>query len=192
MVDKSYFLCLTTGSAPMTNHPIGVQTGMLGTGPVPSPLGALVCLSMKWAESPHLRRIIEKLSSDKRQECLSDSVVHRTQATFVTGGGLSLGLGFLCQQAWFTSEPYWFGGFANLCGFGPEVGSPCCSRWAQRGWVRAVIVAKTPQRILWLPEKQLWAQAGRLQCLCSAPDSLGSWARHSSSWALLCSSVKWG
>lgn len=52
---------------------------------MPSPLGASVCLPMKWAESPHLGRIIEKLSSDKWEECLSDSVVHRTQSHLCDG-----------------------------------------------------------------------------------------------------------
>ena len=47
------------------DYPLGVRTNMLGAGSVPSPLGALVCLPVKWVESPHLGRIIERLSSDK-------------------------------------------------------------------------------------------------------------------------------
>lgn len=47
------------------DYPLGVRTNVFGTGSVPSPLGALVCLPVQWAESPHLGRIIERLSSDK-------------------------------------------------------------------------------------------------------------------------------
>ena len=76
------------------DYPTGVRTGVLGTGPAPSPLGACVCLPMKWAESSHLGRIIEKVSSDKQEERLPDRVAHRTQSHLCDGRWPEPGAGF--------------------------------------------------------------------------------------------------